>query len=116
MRLSKVKYFTCLNIRGGYNLVRIAEGDGWKTAFKTRYGFYESLVMPFGLRNAPADFQAFINNVLRTYLDDFCTAYIDDIMIYSNTLKKHKEKVYKVLKALSDAGLHLKPEKCQFHK
>jgi len=72
--------------------------------------------MPFGLTNAPADFQALINDVLRAYLDDFCTAYIDDIMMYSNTLKEHKEQVYKVLKALSDAGLHLKPEKCQFPK
>jgi len=72
--------------------------------------------MPFGLTNAPADFQALINDVLRAYLDDFCTAYIDDIMMYSNTLKEHKEQVYKVLKALSDAGLHLKPEKYQFHK
>jgi hypothetical protein len=72
--------------------------------------------MPFGLTNAPSDFQALINNVLRAYLDDFCSAYIDDIIIYSNTLKEHREQVYKVLKALSDAGLHLKPEKCQFHK
>jgi len=116
MRLSKAKYITCLDIRGAYNLVQIAEGEEWKSAFRTRYGLYESLVMPFRLANAPADFQALINDVLRAYLDDFCTAYIDDIMIYSNTLKEHKEQVYKVLKALSDAGLHLKPEKCQFHK
>jgi len=74
MRLSKAKYFTCLDIRGAYNLVRIAEGEEWKTAFRTRYGLYESLVMPFGLTNAPADFQALINDVLRAYLDDFCTA------------------------------------------
>jgi len=72
--------------------------------------------MPFGLTNALSDFQALINNVLRTYLDDFCTAFLDDIFIYSNTLEEHKEQVYKVLKALSDAGLHLKPEKCHFHK
>jgi len=116
MQLSKAKYFTCLDIRGAYNLVRIAEVEEWKTAFRTRYGLYESLVMPFGLTNGSADFQALINDILRTYLDDFCTAYIDDIIIYSNTLKEHKEQVYKVLKAMSDAGLHLKPEKCQFHK
>jgi len=116
MRLSKVKYFSCLDIHGAYNLVRIAEGEEWKTAFRTRYGLYKSLVMPFRLTNASANFQALINDVLRPYLDDFCTTYIDNIMIYSNTLKEHKEQVYKVLKALSDAGLHLKPEKCQFHK
>jgi hypothetical protein len=116
MRLSKAKYFTCLDIRGAYNLVRITEGEEWKTAFRTRYGLYELLVMPFGLTNTAADFQALINDVLRAYLDNFCTAYIDDIMIYSNTVKEHKNQVYKVLKALSDAGLYLKPEKYQFHK
>jgi len=94
----------------------MVEGKEWKTAFQTRYGLFESLVMPFGLTNAPSDFQALINDMLRAYLDDFCTAFLDDIFIYSNTLKEHKEQVYKVLKALSDAGLHLKLEKCHFHK
>jgi len=103
MRLSNAKYFTTLDIRGAYILVRMAEGEEWKTAFRTRYGLFESLVMPFGLTNAPSDFQALINDVLRAYLDDFCTAFLDDIFIYSNTLKEHKEQVYKVLKALSDA-------------
>jgi len=116
MRLSKSKYFTTLDIHGAYNLVRMAEGEEWKTAFRTRYGLFECLVTPFGLTNAPSDFQALINDVLRAYLDDFCTAFLDDFFIYSNTLKEHKEQVYKVLKALSDAGLHLKPEKCHFHK
>jgi len=116
MRLSKTKYFTTLDIRGAYNLVRMAEGEEWKTAFQMRYGLFESLVMPFRLTNAPSDFKALINDVLRAYLDDFCTAFLNDIFIYSNTLKEHKKQVYKVLKALSDAGLHLKPEKCHFHK
>jgi len=116
MRLSKAKYFTTLDIRGAYNLVRMAEVEEWKTAFLTRYGLFESLVMPFGLTNAPSDFQALINDVLRSYLDDFCTAFLDDIFIYSNTLEEHKEQVYKVLKALLDAGRHLKREKCHFHK
>ena len=91
MRLSKAKYFTRLDKWGAYNLVRIAEGEELKSAFQTGYGIYESLVMPFGWMNAPADFPALINDVLRADLDDFCTAYIDDIMIYSNTLKKYKE-------------------------
>jgi len=72
--------------------------------------------MTFGLTNAPSDFKALINDVLRTYLDDFCTAFLEDIFIHSNTLKEHKEQVYKVLQALSQAGLHLKPEKCHFHE
>jgi len=116
MQLSKAKYFTTLDIHGAYNLVCMAEGKEWKMAFQTRYGLFESLVMPFGLTNALSDFQALINDVLHAYLDDFCTAFLDDIFIYSNTLKEHKEQVYKVFKALSQAGLHLKPEKCHFHK
>jgi hypothetical protein len=56
MRLSKARYFTKLDVRNAYNLLRIAEGEEWKTAFRTRYGLYESLVMPFGLTNAPASF------------------------------------------------------------
>jgi hypothetical protein len=77
---------------------------------------FESLVMPFGLTNTPTSFQHFINNVLRPYLDVFVTAYLDDILIYSDNLKEHRKHVLKVLEALSEAGLHLKPEKCEFHQ
>jgi len=116
MRLLKAKYFTTLDIRGPYNLVRMAEGEEWKTAFQMHYGLFKSLVIPFRLTNAQSDFQALINDVLRTYLDDFCTAFLEDIFIHSNTLKEHKEQVYKVLQALSQAGLHLKPEKYHFQE
>jgi hypothetical protein len=114
--LSKAKWFTKLDVRGAYNLLRVAEGEEWKTAFRTRYGLYESLVMPFGLTNAPADFQKFINDILHPYLDRFCSAYLDDILIYSDTLEEHIDHVSKVLQLLSKNGLHLKPEKCEFHK
>jgi hypothetical protein len=116
LRLQKAQYFTKLDIRGAYNLVRMAEGEEWKTAFRTRYGLFESLVMPFGLTNAPASFQHFINDVLRPYLDVFVTAYLDDILIYSDNLNDHRNHVLKVLEALSKAGLHLKPEKCECHQ
>ena len=116
MQLSRARYSTTLDVRGAYNLLRVAEGDEWKTAFRTRYGLYESLVMPFGLTNAPADFQHFINDALHPFLDHFCTAYLDDILIYSTMLEEHREYVRGVLEALSRAGLHLKPEKCHFHK
>jgi hypothetical protein len=94
----------------------MAEGEEWKTACRTRYGLFESLVMPFGLTNAPASFQHFINDVLRPYLDVFVTAYLDDILSYSHNLDDHQKHVLKVLEALSKAGLHLKPEKCEFHQ
>ena len=114
--LSRAKYYTTLDIRGAYNLVRMAEGEEWKTAFRTRYGLFESLVMPFGLTNAPATFQTFINDVLRPFLDRFVTAYLDDILIFSDNLKEHKEHVRQVLEVLQANGLHLKPEKCKFHQ
>jgi hypothetical protein len=116
MNLSRAKWFTKLDIRGAYNLICIAEGEEWKTAFHTRYGLFKSLVMPFGLTNAPATFQNFINDVLAPYLDRFCTAYLDDTLIYSDTFEEHQEHVNWVLEAFEKAGLHLKPEKCQFHR
>ena len=78
-----------MDICGAYNLLRVVEGDEWKTAFRMQYGLYVSLVMPFGITNAPADFQRFINDVLYLFLDAFCTAYLDDILIYSETLEEH---------------------------
>jgi hypothetical protein len=71
--------------------------------------------MPFGLTNAPTDFQHFINDVLCPYLYVFITAYLNNILIYSDNLKDHWDHVYKVLEALSEAGLYLKPEKYEFH-
>ena len=70
------------------------------TAFNTRYGLFETLVMPFGLSNALATFQARINEVLRPFLDIFCTAYIDDILIFLDNLKDHRKHVCSVLQAL----------------
>src|SRR6202158_3469414 len=116
LRLSKARYYTKLDVRDVYNMMRITEGDEWKTAFKTHYGLFESLVMPFGLTNAPASFQEFINNTLRPFLDIFCMVFLDDILIYSNNLKEHKEHVRAVITTLKEVGLYLKVEKCEFHK
>lgn len=115
MRLTKAKFYTKLDARGAYNLLRIAEGEEWKTAFRTRLGLYEYNVMPFGLTNAPASWQHFINDVLHEFLDWFCTAYIDDILIYSETLKEHRKHVRMVLEALREHGVELEIDKCEFH-
>jgi hypothetical protein len=94
----------------------MAEGEEWKTAFCTRYSLFESLVMPFGLTNAPATFQNYINDVLAPYLDCFCTAYLDDTLIYSDNFEEHQQHIHLVLNTFTKAGLHLKPEKCEFHQ
>ena len=89
MQLSRACYYTTLDIHRAYNLLWVAKGDKRKTAFQTRYRLYESLVIPFGLTNMLADFQHFINDALYPFLDHFCMAYLDDILIYSATLEEH---------------------------
>jgi hypothetical protein len=93
----------------------LEEGEEWKTAFRTRYGLFEWRVVPFGLTGAPAAFQRYINSILQDYLDDFVSAYIDDILIYSSgSLYDHRQKVGKVLQRLIDAGLQVDIDKCEF--
>ena len=89
-RISKYRIYTKLDIIAAFNKLRMKEGDEWKTAFRTRYGLFEYLVMPFGLANTPATWQKFINDILKDYLDDFATAYIDDILIFSETMAEHR--------------------------
>ena len=111
-RFQGAKWFTKLDVRDAYYLVRMKEGEEWKTAFRTRYGHYEYLVMPFGLTNAPATFQSLINATLQEYLDVFVVAYLDDVLIYSaGTLKEHIQDVKKVMKKLQQKDLQLKIEK-----
>jgi hypothetical protein len=98
-----------------YNQLRIVKGDEYKTAFRTRYGHFEYLVMPFGLTNAPASFQAYANDCLHEFLDIFCVVYLDDVLIFSNTLKEHIHHVKKVLSRLREYGLTCKLSKCEFH-
>lgn len=114
-RLQGAQWFTALDLKGAYNLIRMKAGKEWKTAFRTRYGHYEYTVMPFGLTNAPASFQEMINQVLREYLDIFVIAYLDDILIFSPTLELHKQHVTQILQKLQDAKLLVEPEKSFFH-
>jgi len=115
MQLSRAKIFTKLDIRGAYNLIRISAGEEWKAAFRTRHALFESLVLPFGLSNAPATFQAYIHDALPPFLDRFCTAYLDDTLIYSENEEQHIKHVKQILEALTKAGLQVKPQKCEFH-
>jgi transposase InsO family protein len=115
-RLAHAEIFTALDLRGAYNLIRMKEGEEWKTAFRTRYGHYEYTVMPFGLTNAPATCQALINNVLRAHLDIYVIAYLDDILIYSKNETEHQEHVRTVLTLLQQHALMLDPDKCKWHQ
>ena len=107
--------FTKLDLRNAYHLVRIREGDEWKTGFNTPSGHYEYLVMPFGLTNAPAVFQAMINDVLRDFLDKFVYVYLDAILIYSPDLVSHRHHVSQILERLLDNQRFVKAEKSEFH-
>ncbi|KAK3531902.1 hypothetical protein QTP70_034406, partial [Hemibagrus guttatus] len=108
--------FTKLDLRSTYNLIRIHEGDKWKTAFVTPTGHYEYLVMPYGLVNAPSVSQDFIHELLREFLHKFVLVYIDDILIYSWSLAEHRHHLAEVLKHLREFQLFLKAEKCSFHQ
>ena len=112
--LKDMKYFSKIDIISAFNNVRMKEGQEYLTAMRTRFGLFESLVMPFGLTGAPATFQRFINDALREYLDQFCTAYLDDILIYSKTREEHVEHLRKVILQLRKVGLFAKISKCEF--
>jgi len=99
-RLGGAKYFTKLDIKDAYHNIRIREGDKWKTIFSTKLGTYEYLVMPFGLCNAPAAFQRWINEVLMEQIDMCCIVYLDDVLIYSNTLQQHRKDVSNIQEAI----------------
>ena len=88
-RLGRAQKFSKIDLTWAYNRVRIKRGDEWKTAFRTRYGHYEYCVLPFGLSNAPATFQAYINSILAENLDVFVIVYLDDILIYSENPRDH---------------------------
>ena len=115
-RLQGASYFSSLDLKSGYHQIRIQETDVPKTAFNTRYGKYEWLVLPFGLCNAPPSFQAKMNEVLGDYVDKFCLVYLDDICIYSRTLEEHQQHLQLVLKRLQENGLILNTKKCSFLK
>lgn len=113
-RLGNAKIFTKLDIRQAFHRIRMDADSEELTTFRTRYGAYKYKVLPFGLTNGPATFQRYINDILFEYLDVFCTAYLDDILIYSNDISTHQNHVKLVLKSLNDAGLQADVNKCEF--
>src|SRR6266508_4328689 len=110
----EVKWLTVLDLASAYWQILLTKRSRKYTAFLTAYELYQFKVMPFRLVNIPATFQRLMNDVLRDYLRKFCLVYLDDIIIYSKSLKDHRRHVRKVLQAIRSAGLKLKPAKCNW--
>ncbi|KAI3687110.1 hypothetical protein L1987_80801 [Smallanthus sonchifolius] len=106
--------FSKIDLRSGYHQLRVQEDDIPKTAFRTRYGHYEFMVMPFGLINAPAVFMDLMNRVCKPYLDKFVIIFIDDILIYSKTKADHEQHLRLVLDLLKKEQIYAKFSKCEF--
>jgi hypothetical protein len=113
-QLAGAKIFSKIDLRSGYHQIKIRPCDIPKTAFSTRYGLYEFLVMSFGLMNAPAYFMYLMNSVFMTELDKFVVIFIDDILIYSKSEKEHAKHLRVVLQRLRDHKLYAKFSKCEF--
>jgi len=92
----------------------VKDEDTWKTAFKTRQGLFEWLVMPFGLCNAPATFMRLMNELMRPFIDDFVIVYLDDILVYSRSWEEHLDHVERVFEVLRKGELKLNSKKCEF--
>ena len=114
-KLKGSSIFTKMDVRWGYNNIRIKEGDEWKAAFRTNRGLFEPTVMFFGLTNSPATFQSFMNHILKDLIyQGHVIVYMDDILIFTDDLEEHRRIVRQVLDILQANKLYLKPEKCTF--
>jgi RNase H-like domain found in reverse transcriptase/Reverse transcriptase (RNA-dependent DNA polymerase)/Integrase zinc binding domain len=114
-QMAHAKVFTKLDIRQAFHRVRMAPEDEELTTFRTRYGSFKCKVLPFGLTNGPATYQRFMNSILFDCLDVFCTAYLDDILIYSANEREHTKHVNEVLNRLRAAGLQCDIKKSEFY-
>ncbi|GJP57848.1 hypothetical protein CLOP_g17626 [Closterium sp. NIES-67] len=115
-QLRGARFFSKIDLRGGYHQIRVFADDCHKTAFRTRYGSYEYTVMPFGLTNAPSTLQLTMNGVFRDLLDKCVIVYLDDILIYSKTQEQHLKDLEQVFRRLQENRLITKGSKCEFLK
>mgnify|MGYP000269914698 CR=1 FL=1 len=115
-RLQGMAYFSKIDLRTGYWQIPVAPEDVAKTAFTSRHGHYEWLVMPMGLTNAPAAFMALMETTFRDALNKFVLCFLDDILIYSRTREEHVGHLEAVLQRLRDSKLYAKRSKCEFFR
>ena len=106
--------FSKIDLRSVYHQLKVKAEYVEKTAFRTRYGHYEFLVMPFGVTNAPAAFMDLMNRVFKQYLDEFIVVFIDDILIYSKDREEHENHLRTTLQVLREKRLYAKLSKCKF--
>ena len=106
--------FSKIDLRSGYHQIRVKSDDIQKTAFRSRYGHYEYVVMPFGVTNAPTMFMDYMNRIFRPFLDKFVVVFIDDILVYSRSHEEHTEHLRTILGILREKQLYAKLSKCEF--
>lgn len=112
--LAGARFFTKLDLAAGYHQIRVVKQDVPKTAFNTRWGHYEWLVMSFGLTNAPATFQSLMNQVFGDLINRGLVVYLDDILIFSKTREEHLALLRRTLQRLRDQQLYVQISKCEF--
>ena len=113
-QLRGARVYFKIDLRTGYHQLRVRETDIPKTAFRMRYGHFEFTVMPFGLTNALAAFMDLMHRMFQPYLDKFVIAFVDDILIYSQSEWEHEYHLRIVLQLLRDHQLYAKFSKCEF--
>ncbi|GBG90653.1 hypothetical protein CBR_g51001 [Chara braunii] len=115
-RVQGCKYFSKIDLKSRYHQIEVHRDDQYKTAFRTRYGQYEFIVMLFGLTNAPVTFQHCMNDLFRPWLDKFVVVYLDDILVFSKTLQEHQGHLRQVLEKLREANFKINAKKCEWAK